>query len=595
MAKWFDTFSSTTNPVRVLTRSVGLTAVVALLPAVSLAGSMPAVTEPATPDRPTTMPPTSAGEGAPSTTTPPSSEPDPVDTPTPSDVGEPSRSAAVNEPSAPAVEPTATSEASAHESATIEPGASGAEASSEPGLFEAAVSSNDGGGLFEQAVAGESESTEPTQGATPSSGLSFGLHGHVRGDAFVGKTVGYVQPDIKAAYGEAALFVDARKGSVGRGVADLRLRYGFDGSQVVTRLDVREAYADWFLGRLDVRMGQQIIVWGRADGINPTNVLTPIDMRVRSPNEDDRRMGNVGLRLNLDLRPVRVETVWMPLFVPTQWPALDIGSDIEIAQPEYPSPRLANGLGAGRVHLELPSFEMSGMYAYGHATLPGLTYQDYDLISEPPVVRISRTAYQHHVAGFDFSTAIGDLFGLRGEAAYRLPIDYDTTIHTPNPDLQYVAGVDREFGNLSLIAQYYGRYVFDWQELPDPRYDVDLAELAALEQPLSPLVEEQFLGSVNDQLAIRNRILHAQIKPVQHSISLRAEYKALHERLIVSAFGMGNVSTGEWLLYPKVAYSITDGLLASLGGEIYMGPTDTLLGLVDEALSAGYIELKAMF
>ncbi|TPV96495.1 MAG: DUF1302 domain-containing protein [Myxococcales bacterium FL481] len=481
--------------------------------------------------------------------------------------------------------------------------------SSEGGLFEAAVAGNDGGGLFEAAVSGNDGGAATAPAPTGKAGdpaapgssggrstLSFGLHGHVRGDLFVGKTVGYVQPDLKAGYGELALRPDVRAGRDARGVADLRLRYGHDGESVVTRIDVRDAYVDWFVGRLDLRLGQQIIVWGRADGINPTNVLTPIDMRIRSPLEDDRRMGNVGLRFSVDLRPIRVEGVWMPLFVPANWPALDLGDQIELAEPDYPDARLANGLGAGRVHLELPSFELSGSYVYGHAPLPGLTFHSYDLLAESPVVRLSRTAYQHHVAGFDFSTAVGDLFGLRGEAAYRHPLEYDSTLHTPNPDLQYVAGIDREFGQLSLIVQYYGRYVFDWDALPAPEYsDAVLDELADLDQPLSPITEERFLASIDDQLAIRNRLLHAQVKAVQHAISLRAEYKLLHERLGLSVFGMANVSTGEWMAYPKLAFSVADGMITSVGAEIYMGPSDTLLGVIDETLSAGYAEFKILF
>ena len=36
---------------------------------------------------------------------------------------------------------------------------------------------------------------------------------------------------------------------------------------------------------------------------------------------------------------------------------------------------------------------------------------------------VSRTAYDQQVIGFDFSTALGDVLTLRGEAAYRRPYD----------------------------------------------------------------------------------------------------------------------------------------------------------------------------
>ena len=39
----------------------------------------------------------------------------------------------------------------------------------------------------------------------------------------------------------------------------------------------------------------------------------------------------------------------------------------------------------------------------------------------PPSVLVSRTAYDQQVFGFDFSTSLGELATLRGEAAYRRP------------------------------------------------------------------------------------------------------------------------------------------------------------------------------
>ena len=65
---------------------------------------------------------------------------------------------------------------------------------------------------------------------------------------------------------------------------------------------MREAYVNAYLGPFDLRLGKQIIVWGRADALNPTNNLTPVDFRIRSPLEDDIRLGNVGARAFLRSR-----------------------------------------------------------------------------------------------------------------------------------------------------------------------------------------------------------------------------------------------------------------------------------------------------
>ena len=81
-----------------------------------------------------------------------------------------------------------------------------------------------------------------------------------------------------------------------------------------------------YLGPVDLRLGQQIIVWGRADALNPTNNLTPVDFRIRSPIEDDIRLGNVGARAFLRLSPVRLEGVWMPVYLPTELPTVGLAA-----------------------------------------------------------------------------------------------------------------------------------------------------------------------------------------------------------------------------------------------------------------------------
>ena len=118
----------------------------------------------------------------------------------------------------------------------------------------------------------------------------------MRGDVFVGKVPGPERGEMKANYGELSLQLRTAKSAYGDGFADARIRYGLQGDQQGTFIDLREAYVNAYLGPFDLRLGKQIIVWGRADALNPTNNLTPVDFRIRSPLEDDIRLGNVGAR-----------------------------------------------------------------------------------------------------------------------------------------------------------------------------------------------------------------------------------------------------------------------------------------------------------
>ena len=478
--------------------------------------------------------------------------------------------------------------ASAAEAPAKSESADAGAASPAPDAGAASPEQGAAGGLFEQSQAS-------TAAAAATGADAFKLSGYVRGDMYVGKVPGAGQGDIKAGYGEAALIARTKKGTYGDGFAELRLRYGMQSeTQQQAVMDVREAYVNTYLGPLDIRMGKQIIVWGRADLLNPTNNLTPNDMRVRSAIEDDRRLGNVAVRANLRLEPVRLEGVWIPTYVPSELPPIDLLEVVSFGSPTYPKPELDKGLLAGRVHLELPSVDMSVSYLHGYAPLPGLTLTSVTFDPTNPSVVISRTAYKHQVVGFDFATALGDVIALRGEVAYRKPYDYEILYApTPKPDLQYVLGADHTFGSLSVIAQYVGRYTFDWVKEEGP-LDGDVnSDLLRADPPTISMQTAR--ETINLQLAKNNQILFSQTAKIQHLATARVEWLTLHDTLSLSMVGMVNVTTKEWMAAPKIGYRLSDNMMAYIGAEILTGPKDTLFGLVDQKMSAGYAELRSTF
>jgi hypothetical protein len=455
-----------------------------------------------------------------------------------------------------------------------------------------------GAGLFEQSTS----ASEPKAGSddTASNPRAFELNGYVRSDFFVGRLPSSSTVGLQAGYGELALSLRTRKEKYGDAFAETRLNYGLQQDGAKLNVDLREAYVNAYLGPLDLRLGHQIIVWGRADAFNPTNNLTPLDLRVRSPLEDDRRLANLGLRSFLNLAPFRIEAVWLPIYRATQVPSVASPSYVDFKYNNYPAPSLQNGTEAARVHLELPAVEASVSYLYGYAPLPGLALNGISegqtvgdsVIPQAQPIRIERKAYDQHVVGFDFSTAIGDALALRGEAAYRSPLHYKRRAYAPNPDVQYVLGADRSFGNVSVIAQYMGRVVLDWHRAESPEFTEDPAALgtgvpaAAIAQAI-PLIE--------GELRVRNQMLFSQLHKVQHLATVRVEWLGLHETLSLSALAFVNFTTKEWLAFPKLGYKLSDNLSAAVGAEIFAGPTGTLFGLIDRQLTAGYAELRCGF
>ena len=445
------------------------------------------------------------------------------------------------------------------------------------------VDTSGGGGLFESA--GASLAADDSSGiAAP----SYQLNGHIRGDVFIGKVADRDQSEVKAGYGELALKLRATGGAYGDAYADFRFRYGAQDSARQLFIDAREAYVNAYLGPLDLRLGQQVIVWGRADGFNPTNNLNAVDWRIRSPNEDDKRIGNLAARAFLNFRPLRLEMVWQPFYQAIEFPPIDLPPLVGFGAEVFPPHKLVHSTGAARLHLELPAIEMSASYLYGYAPMPGLAFSGLAL-GTPTPIHISRVAYRHQVIGFDFSTALGDFMAMRGEVAYRRPENYQARHYVPDPDLQYVLGLEKAFGSVSVIAQYMGRYVFDWAREPG-------AALGNLDpSQLESFSEDVIANNVNRELARRNQGLFQQLAQVQHLVSGRVEWLTAHETLSIAAFGMVNLTTEEWLAFPRILYKISDGLSTTLGAEIYWGPEGTLLDLVENSLTAGYVELKYNF
>ena len=461
-----------------------------------------------------------------------------------------------------------------------------------------ATSTATGGGLFESG--GDAASGAPRETATASPTFPFVLSGYVRGDVFAGKTPDASAATMKAAYGELALTVRTAKSRVADGFAEARVRYGLQGHTQATVIDLREAYANVYLGPLDFRLGQQIIVWGRADALNPTNNLTPVDFRIRSPLEDDIRRGNIGARAFLRLpAPFRLEGVWMPVYLATELPDVGLPQFVSFGSPKYPAPDLRNGLGAGRLHVEHAAFEASVSYLYGYAPLPGLTLSSLTFDPATPSVVVARTAYNQHVVGADFSTAVGDIMTIRGEGAFRRPVDYRDRAYAARPDVQWAVGADHNFGSLSVIAQYLGRYVFDWAKERGPGMQLDPAVLKMNPDPTAnpdiAFWRDAATTAIDAQLAKTSQILFSQTARWQHLATLRLEWLFAHEALSLSSLALFNFTTHELLLTPRIGYRLNDTATLYAGAQIFLGPDDTLFGLVDQELSAGYLELRAAF
>jgi uncharacterized protein DUF1302 len=259
-------------------------------------------------------------------------------------------------------------------------------------------------------------------------------------------------------------------------------------------IELREAYVDLRLGRLDVRAGRQIIAWGRADGINPTDILSGQTFALLAPDDADRRLGTTSTRASYYLGDVSVTGVWLPEFRGHEFvlPAPPSGVDIVPDDRRWPGNQTAL-----RVEHTGRAVDSSISYFRGRDMAPDLGAIGS---SDAPAIRLS-----HHpvrVLGGDMATNVGRV-GLRAEVALVQTADAQgRDPFTKNPYVFIVGGADRTFvGLLNLNVQYLFRHV-----RKDPRAPSEATDFASMVAAQQAIVNSHELSrSALERLTDVNR------------------------------------------------------------------------------------------
>ena len=161
-------------------------------------------------------------------------------------------------------------------------------------------------GLFESSQPGNHETIV-------SSKLSLG--GFIRSVAYTAHSPESDKYYFQSAYGQVGLLMDAKAGEWASAKADIRFRYGAEFGETVSRAEIREAYIDAWKGPISLRFGKMITPWGKGTVFNPTDKLTPLDPTVRSPEEDDMKLGFWGIQAGINLgNSMKLTTTWKPVY-----------------------------------------------------------------------------------------------------------------------------------------------------------------------------------------------------------------------------------------------------------------------------------------
>ncbi|MDX9773010.1 MAG: hypothetical protein RBT02_06250 [Bacteroidales bacterium] len=420
--------------------------------------------------------------------------------------------------------------------------------------------------------------------------------GFVRGGLFL--STGDYSNDVNAAFGDAALTLTATDNHSFKAYGDVRMRMGQQFGKNEDSFILREAWGMLYNSYMSISLGKKIIKWGKTDIFSPLSRFNPIDYTLRSPDFEDKEIGNLAGELVITPSPsLRLSAVATPFW----YPSVLITTPLEL--PENISLLMPAGLSTGngyfsygfRGDLLLRGLDAGLQWYHGPDLLPGLSLTLADFTNPlNPLMAITGVPYIINQAGIDFETVLTP-FVLRGTLAYSHPVDEkEGKEEIPFPQVEWVAGMDWTPGAIRMTLEYSGKKVLDFYPSPyDPIIgtDPDLAQLAELfNTPGFDPVEFTRM-----QTEAFGRLYNNQISEYYHSAGLKIEADLMYGRMTPSVMAIYNFTSRDLLIMPAIEFKPSDGVTLSTGIEHYSGKKGGLYDIIDDFMNAAFIALKIEF
>jgi hypothetical protein len=185
---------------------------------------------------------------------------------------------------------------------------------------------------------------------------------------------------------------------------------------------LEHADADW-----DIRVGRQIIIWGKADGVQVTDIICPPDYTESITRDlDEIRQPVEAAKLRLLGKSVNLELIWIPVFREAKMPEGDNPWAITTAAPPgvrideddtwKPGISLQNSEFAVKASAYFSGLDIAASAFYNWDDMPA-RHRAVSRISGLPDIRFHPKYHRMAVFGLEFSRPWSD-FVFRGEAAY---------------------------------------------------------------------------------------------------------------------------------------------------------------------------------
>lgn len=399
-------------------------------------------------------------------------------------------------------------------------------------------------------------------------------------------------------------------------------------------LHFREAYIDFSKGGLDLRLGKQVVMWGNADGVFITDVVTPKDLsRFLLPDFEDIRMSIPMLKANYYIGELGLETVLIPRFIASVQAAsgdwafekASLTAWIPTTMPEASASNAEFGLKVSGLALET---DFSVLYLHTWDDFPSVEWVTASLpdsltpylplaqsfgVSIPEIKTPSLRHSKLNIVGLTFSRPVSSLV-LRGEGACYLAVPFAGLEPAPN----LAPNADSLTARIAELATAYG--------IPQTAaQDSIVAQLATITKALSlpdsvpgAMYTKHYLYYMlgTDYAGIRNTTISFQFvqkailaydpdeglismtgrqqSQFENMISLVLNVRLLQERLVPKSLLLYSITDGDFMFRPSIEYNLADGLWLFAGMDLLEGDPGTMFGQFDDNDNV-YVKVKYSF
>lgn len=329
---------------------------------------------------------------------------------------------------------------------------------------------------------------------------------------------------------------------------------------------LRELYWQQYLGDADIRIGRQMIIWGRADGINPTDNVTPHDFTLLTPEDSDQRFGVLAANILYPIGNQSLQFIWQPRVESDTIPLPDL--------PQVTYQKLSPQR-RGQVAVKLDhtgtDVDWSLSFLDGDNLVP-----DFSLVAvRPDGITIGLDNHRQQVWGADAATTVGP-YVFRGEIA-RTVVRWDHSGNSDaaffhkHPQTQLVMGGERTIGeHLTVNVQYFAQRVLGYRN-PERLTDLLLREIA------------------QQQAAASN-----QTEGFQQGMTFRLAWNWANYTWQAETSGIYILTNHARYWHGKLQHALNDRWRLEMGFDRYSGPTYSITGRLKDN-STLFAELRYGF